>query len=242
MKEAIEKKSQTIGDVTVEIEALLHNGEERALNKAVRLGLAGRPSRDRPVEKLLPVRDPVDQGGWLHVPDRLDLGSALSMALMELPGEKAIQSLIEIKSKCPYEGGVIPRAGVPVVSKGGEVEDLGAGFHGVEDLSGEMRVAVLEDSEDEHEGLEGDDPVASLAEAFGDGLGARGGVDLVGGDGLEDLSQVAVLVVVVEGDFVMGSGFEDRNLEVDGGAAAIGARDLRYAYARLVLHCAESFS
>ncbi|PON84487.1 hypothetical protein TorRG33x02_196920 [Trema orientale] len=227
MEEAIEKQSQSIGDVSVDIEALLHNRMERGLNQAVRLGLAGRPSRDRPVQKFLPVRNPIDQSRRLHVPDRLDLRSSptpaaalgVAPALMKLPGEEAVQPLVEVQGERPYEGGVVPGARIGIVSKVGEVEDLGAIFHGAKDLSGEVRVAVLKDSENEHERFEGDDPIAGLADALGDRLGAGGGVELaIGGDELEDVGQVAV----VEGDFVMGGGFEDGNLEVDG-AAAIGA-------------------
>lgn len=83
----------------------------------------------------------------------------------------------------------------------------------MEDLNGEEGVAILEDTEDEHEGLEGDDPVASLADAFGDGLGAGGGVGLGGGDEGEDLMDV----LVVDGNDVVGGGLEDGDFEVGGG-------------------------
>jgi hypothetical protein len=79
--------------------------------------------------------------------------------------------------------------------------------------------------------LDGDDPVASPADAFGNGLRAGGGVGFVGGDEEEDFIDVAL----VDGDFVVGGGPEDQDLEV--GGAAAGARDLGEADAGLVFHC-----
>lgn len=143
-------------------------------------------------------------------------------ALMKLSREKAIQSLIKVKSERPYESSVVPRTRIRIVSKVGKVKDLGAIFHGVKDFSGEMWIAVLKDTEDENERFESNDPITSLADSFGDGLSARGGVGLIGGDGLEDLRQVTA----VNWDFVMGSGFQDGEVEVDGVAAIGGACDL----------------
>lgn len=90
----------------------------------------------------------------------------------------------------------------------------------MEDFNGEIGVAVLEDSEDEHEGLDGDDPVAGLADAFGDGLGAGGGVGFGGGDEGEDLTDV----LVVDRNDVVGGGLEDGNFEAGevGGIGDLG--------------------
>lgn len=88
----------------------------------------------------------------------------------------------------------------------------------MEDLDGEIGVAVLEDAEDEHEGLEGDDPVAGLADAFGDGLGAGGGVGFGGGNQGQDLMDV----LVVDRNDVVGRGLEDCDFEVGGGVGDLG--------------------
>jgi hypothetical protein len=77
--------------------------------------------------------------------------------------------------------------------------------------------------------LDGDDPIASLADAFGNGLGAGGGIGFVRGDEEEDFIDVAL----VDGDFNMGGGPEDQDLEV-GGA---GAQNLGEADVCLVFHC-----
>lgn len=143
--------------------------------------------------------------------------------------EKAIQALVEVQSKCSDKGGVIPRAGIGVVAEAGKVEDFCAAFHCMENFFREIGIAVLEGSKDKHEGLDGDDPVASPADAFGNGLCAGGGVGFVGGDEEEDFIDVAL----VDGDFVVGGGPEDQHLEV-GGA---GARNLGEADAGLVFHC-----
>lgn len=150
-------------------------------------------------------------------------------APLELPGEEAIEALVEVEREGADEGGEVPGAGVGVVAEVGEVEDLGAALHGVEDLDGEIGVPILEDAEDEHEGFEGDDPVTGFADAPGDGLGAGGCVRLVRRNERENFLDV----LVFDGNDVVGGGFEDGDLEVGG----VGVGDLGKAYARLVFHC-----
>lgn len=52
----------------------------------------------------------------------------------------------------------------------------------MEDFSRKIRIAVLEDLEDEIEGFQSDDPITGFGDAFGYGVSAGGGVGFVGGD------------------------------------------------------------
>ena len=58
--------------------------------------------------------------------------------------------------------------------------------------------------------LDGDDLVASPADAYGNGLCASGGIGFVGGDKEEDFIDVAL----VDGNFIVGGRPEDQDLEV----------------------------
>lgn len=156
----------------------------------------------------------------------------IMVRLIDITCEKAIQALVEVQSKCPDKGCVIPGAGIGVVPEAGKVENFRATFHCMENFFREIWIAVLEGSEDKHEGLEGDDPVASLAKAFGNGLRAGRRVGFVGGNEEEDFIDVAL----VDGDFVVGGRPEDQHLEV---GAGVGARNLGEADAGLVFHCAK---
>lgn len=242
MEEAVEEESEAVGDVPVEVEALVDDGVEGIEDQAVGFGGSGGPGCNGPVEQFLPVGDPIDQHGGLHIANGLvdaaigrwsmvAVGLAVGEALLELAGEEAVEALVEIESEGADEGGVVPGAGIGVVAEVGEVEDLGAALHGVEDLAGEIGVAVLEDSEDEVEGFEGDDPVAGLGDAFGDGGGAGRGVRFAGGDQAQDFGDVAV----VERDVVVGGGFQDGHFEGGGGRVGSGGH-FREADAGLVFH------
>lgn len=150
---------------------------------------------------------------------------------LELPGEKAIQPFVEIERKRPHERSVIPRTRIRIVAKIGEVEDFGTAFHRVEDFAREVRIAILEDSKNEHERFESDDPVFGLADSFADGLGTSSGVGFVGSGELEDFVNVAI----VDGNGVMGGCFENCDLEVDG----VVACDLGEAYTGLIFYCSD---
>ena len=57
----------------------------------------------------------------------------------------------------------------------------------MEDFAREVRIAVLEDPEDEDQGFERDDPVLCSPDAAADGGGASGGVRFLRGDDSEDV-------------------------------------------------------
>ena len=100
----------------------------------------------------------------------------------------------------------------------------------MEDVSREVRIAVLENSKNQRQRFEGDDPVLGAADPLGDCLGAGGGVGLVGGDELENFGYVSI----IERDFVMAGRLEHCNVEAGG---TVG--DLREANAGLIFHCAD---
>lgn len=108
------------------------------------------------------------------------LNLSLRESLLKFSSKKTIEAFVEIQSKSANEGGVIPGAGIGIVAKIGEVEDFGASFHCVKNFAGEIRIAVLEDLEDEIQGFESNDPIAGFSYAFGDGVSAGGGVGFVG--------------------------------------------------------------
>lgn len=80
----------------------------------------------------------------------------------------------------------------------------------MEDFTGEVRVPVLENTEDEEKGFDGDGPTSGSANSFSDSAGACSGVGFVGGDDGEDFLDVTLVDGVV---IVVGGGSEDRDLE-----------------------------
>lgn len=219
MKEAVEEEREPVGNVFVEIEAFLDNGVERNLDKLIRFGNPGGSGGDGSVEQPLPVKNLVEQHRRLHVTNGLEttpaasaatvLGVPVGVPSLQLGFEETIKTLVKIKRKRPDKGGVIPGAGVGVVSEAGEIENLGAAFHGVKNFPWEIRISILKNAKNEHEGFQSDDPVAGAADPFTDGSSARSGVNFVGGDEGENVGDVAV----VDRDLVVGGGLEDGHLD-----------------------------
>lgn len=98
----------------------------------------------------------------------------------------------------------------------------------------EERVSFVEEAVDEHQGLEGDHPVARLPEAPGDGGDA--GEDVAAGEGgeVEDLADV----LLARGVVVVARGFHDGYFQIWGRVA----RDFRDPDARLILNRSDRFS
>lgn len=104
----------------------------------------------------------------------------------------------------------------------------------MKNFSGEIRIAILKNSKNQHEGLQGDNPVTGPANPFADGSSTRSGVNFVGGDEGENVGDVAI----VDWAFVVGGSFEDGHL--DGGRIVFG--NLGETNAGLVFDCADCFS
>lgn len=116
------------------------------------------------------------------------------------------------------------------ISEVREVEEAGggAGVGGMVELMVEVGVTVHEEAVEEHEGLEGDNPVPGLGEAAGNGGDAGGDVGAGGGGEEEYLADVLVLGGVI----VVAGGSDDGHLHLRDHAAA----HLCQPNAGLVLH------
>lgn len=155
----------------------------------------------------MPVVHPVQEDIRLHVADAV--AAAMAAPFMQLAHEAASEALLKVECKGADKGGVVPRTRIGVVPEVGEVEDGSAALHGTEYFLGEMGVALLEDSEGEGEGLEGNHPVLGAGKAAGKGVDAGGGALWGGGSEEEDLMDMAFF-----DDLVMGGCLEDSDVEV----------------------------